>query len=79
MLRATSSNSDDEIISLIRERQPVVFVDAQGVFPSHLVRLAEIHNRVADLYGPAISVGPGLAPYRQLVAKVHILSPAKKR
>ena len=70
---------DEEIASLIRERQPAVFVEEQAVSLPRSERKDAIGIQVADLYGLSIDVGPGLSPYRQFFAKVHVATVRLKR
>ncbi|MDO8264600.1 MAG: hypothetical protein Q7T21_15445 [Gallionella sp.] len=75
-LMANGIKVNEEIAGLIRERQPAVFVEEQAVLLPPRKRIDVIGNQVADLYGLSIDVGPGLSPYRQFSAKVHVAHPA---
>ena len=71
------SQSDAEIANLIRAWKPAIFVqEHNGLLPIRK-RIDAIESQVADLYGMSIDVGPGLSPYRQFFATVHVArSPA---
>lgn len=69
---AKGRNVDKEIVSLIRERRPTVFVEENPLIFSPSGRQDVFDEQIADLYQRTINVGPGLAPYRQFYAKVHV-------
>lgn len=65
---------DEEVVRLIRDRHPAVFVDERAFTMQQGHRTDPIGVQVTSEYEKSIDVGPGLSPYRLFTAKVHVKS-----
>lgn len=70
---ARGRNVDEEVVSLVRERRPMVFVEEKSVSRPKAGEQNVIGEKVAEYYQETIYVGPGLAPYRQFAATVLVV------
>jgi len=71
-IMAKNHSIDEKISNLIHERRPTVFIEDKPVIVPPGGQLGAIDAEVANIYKITINVGPGLSPYRQFYAKVHV-------
>jgi hypothetical protein len=77
LLQKIDTEEINSLMDLIHEYKPHVFMmdttaNTMSKMPYLFSQLNKISNALADLYNSPISVGPGLAPYRQFSTDVYI-------